>query len=404
MQNRRVWAEIDLDALTSNLQEVRALAGRGKGVMAIVKANAYGHGAVPVAWHLATQGVQALGVGDSEEAMELRRAGISIPILVLGTIIPGELSDVVDHDIAVTVHSSERVRRLEREARRAGRPVSVHLKVDTGMGRLGCAPGIAAEIAKLIRASEFLRFDGLCTHFATPGDPQMTATQVRRFEEVARAILDAGIPLPPRHAAASGAILGQVAPHLDVVRPGIMLYGLSPALSGLGSSDDPRPPPHSGLEPVLTLKSQIIFLKDFEAGAPVGYDGTHVTRRRTRIATLPVGYNDGYPWRLSGKGEVLVRGHRAPVVGRISMDYLTVDVGAVPGVSVGDEVVLVGAAGGERVTVRELADRAGTIPYEILTGLGRRVVRTYRGGASGAETGFTVLKRPGVWESPPAHR
>jgi alanine racemase len=393
MQNRRVWAEIDLDALTSNLRRVRELAGPAKGVMAIVKANAYGHGAVPVAWHLASQGVQALGVGDSEEAMELRRAGISIPILVLGTIIPGELSDIVDHDVAVTVHSSERVRRLEREARRAGRPVSVHLKVDTGMGRLGCAPGIAVEIAGLIRATEFLRFDGLCTHFASATDAQMTATQVRRFEEVARAILDAGIPLPPRHAAASGAILRRVAPHLDLVRPGIALYGLSPA-----------PPHDDALQPVLTLKTQVIFLKDFEAGAPVGYEGTHVTRRRTRVATLPVGYNDGYPWRLSNCGEVVVRGHRAPVVGRISMDYLMVDVGAVPGVSVGDEAVLVGVSGSERVTVKELADRAGTIPYEILTGLGKRVVRTYRGGASGAETGFTVLRRPGVWETPPAHR
>jgi alanine racemase len=394
MQNRRVWAEIDLDALTSNLHRVRELAGDGKGIMAIVKANAYGHGAVPIAWHLASQGVNALGVGDSEEAMELRRAGISIPILILGTIIPGELADVVDHDIAVTVHSSERVRRLGREALRAGRPVSVHLKVDTGMGRLGCAPGIAVEIARLIRATEFLRFDGLCTHFASAADATMTAIQVRRFEEVSRAIEAAGIPLPSRHASASGAVLQQVATHLDLVRPGLVLYGLAPA-----------PPPDPALQPILTLKTQIIFLKDFEAGAPVGYEGTHVTKRRTRVATLPVGYNDGYPWSLSGRGEVLVRGHRAPVVGRISMDYLMVDVGHVPGVSVGDEVVLIGASGAERVTVRELAERAGTIPYEILTRLGKRVVRTFRGGTVAIpEKGFTVLRRPGVWETPPAHR
>ncbi|HEX5139249.1 MAG TPA: alanine racemase [Planctomycetota bacterium] len=402
MQNRRVWAEIDLDALASNLNRVRALAGDGKGIMAVVKANAYGHGAVPIAWNLASQGVNALGVGDSEEAMELRRAGISIPILVLGTIIPGELADVVDHDIAVTVHSSERVRRLGREALRAGRPVAVHLKVDTGMGRLGCAPGIAVEIARLIRATEFLRFDGLCTHFASASDPTMTAIQVRRFEDVSRAIEAAGIPVPPRHAAASGAILERVAPHLEVVRPGIVLYGIPPSLPDTAPPD--RLPPH-GLEPVLTLKTQIIFLKDFEAGAPVGYEGTHVTRCRTRIATLPVGYNDGYPWSLSGRGEVLVRGHRAPVVGRISMDYLMVDVGRVPGVSVGDEVVLIGASGDQRVTVKELADRAGTIPYEILTRLGKRVVRTFRGGTVTApEQGFTVLRRPGVWESPPTHR
>ena len=178
-----------------------------------------------------------------------------------------------------------------------------------------------------------------------------------------------------------------------MVRPGIMLYGISPT-----------PPDPPDLVPALTLKTQIIFLKDFEAGAPVGYEGTFVTPRRTRVATLPVGYNDGYPWSLSGRGEVLVRGHRVPVVGRISMDYLMVDVGSVPGVSVGDEAVLIGASGDERVTARELADRAGTIPYEVLTRLGRRVVRTFRGGVRGAETGFTVLRRPGVWETRATHR
>jgi alanine racemase len=392
MQNRRVWAEIDLDALASNLRHVRSLAD-GKGVMAIVKANAYGHGAVPMAWHLAAQGVSALGVGDSEEAMELRRAGISIPILVLGAVIPGELADVVDHDIAVTVHSSERVRRLAREARRAGRTAAVHLKVDTGMGRLGCSPSAAVEIAQLIHSTEFVRLAGLCTHFSSAGDPDFTALQLRRFEEVSRAIAAAGIPLPPRHAAASAAVLERVAPHLDFVRPGLMLYGLAPASAR-----------QEGLTPVLTLKTQVIFLKDFDAGTPIGYDGTHVTKRPTRMATLPVGYNDGYPYRLSNCGEVLVRGRRAPVAGRVSMDYLMVDVGRIPGVSVGDEVVLVGSSGDERVTVRELAERAGTIPYEILTRLGKRVVRTFRGGVAPPEQGFTVVRRPAVWETPPAHR
>jgi alanine racemase len=393
MQNRRVWAEIDLDALTSNLRRVRELAGPAKGVMAIVKANAYGHGAVPIAWHLAAQGVSALGVGDSEEAMELRRAGISIPILILGAIIPGELADVVDHDIAVTVHSAERVRRLAREGRRAGRPVSVHLKVDTGMGRLGCTPAIAVEIAQLVRDTEFLRLDGLCTHFSSAGDATFTALQMQRFDEVAAAIERASIPLPARHAAASSAILHRVGQGLDLVRPGLMLYGLAPT-----------PALAEGLTPILSLKTQVIFLKDFEAGTPLGYEGTHVTARRTRVATLPVGYNDGYPWRLSGRGEVLVRGHRAPVVGRVSMDYLMVDVGRIPGVSVGDEVVLVGSSGDERVTVAELAERAGTIPHEILTRLGKRVVRTFRGGGTPAEEGFTVVRRPAIWETPRSHR
>jgi alanine racemase len=399
MQNRRVWAEIDLDALSSNLRRARFLAGEGKGIMAIVKANAYGHGAVPVAWHLASQGggargtggVAALGVGDSQEAMELRRAGIAIPIVILGTVVHGELADVVANDIAVTVHSTERVRVLAREARRAGRRVSVHLKVDTGLGRLGCAPGVAVEVARLICATEFLRFDGLCTHFshAAAGGEEFTARQISVFEEVTRGIARAGLPVPPRHASASAAVLRRAAEHLDIVRPGLALYGVPPA-AGLGGD----------LRPILSLKTQVIFLKDFPAGTPIGYERTHVTPRRTRVATLPVGYNDGYPWRLSGRGEVLIRGRRAPVVGRVSMDYLCVDVGHIPGVATGDEAVLIGASGGDCVPVQELAERAGTIPHEILTRLGRRVVRVYRGAEAAAERGFGTVQRPAAAPAP----
>ncbi len=385
MKQSRVWAEIDLDRVTHNLDVVRAHAGPDRRIMAIVKANAYGHGAVPVAWHLATQGVNAVGVGDSQEAIELRRAGLSIPIVILGTVVPGELPDVVAHDIAVTVHSEERVRMLEREARRAHRVVSVHLKVDTGMGRLGCQPRRAAELARLIEGSDYLRFDGLCTHFSSVGDDDdgFTEKQLALFNKVTREIKEQGVPVPPRHVAASGAILARVAPKLDMVRPGIALFGLAPA-----------PAREEALHPALTLKTQVIFLKDFAAGTPIGYARAYVTERRTRIATLPVGYNDGYAFRLGGRADVLIRGVRAPVVGRVSMDYLSVDVGHVPGASVGDEVVLLGRFGDEEVTAEELAERSGTIPYEILTRLGKRVVRVYRGGGSPTETGFAVVRSP----------
>ena len=385
MKQSRVWAEIDLDAIAHNLRYIRKIVGADRGVMAIVKANAYGHGAVPVAWHLATQGVNAVGVGDSQEAIELRRAGLSIPILILGTVVPGELPDVVAHSIAVTVHSEERVRMLEREARRAHRAVSVHLKVDTGMGRLGCQPRRAAALAQLIATSDYLRFDGLCTHFSSVGtdDDGFTAKQITLFNDVTREIKERGVPVPPRHVAASSAILARVAPELDMVRPGIALFGLAPA-----------PAPRRALHPALTLKTQVIFLKDFAAGTPIGYARAYVTERRTRIATLPVGYNDGYAFRLGGRADVLIRGVRAPVVGRVSMDYLTVDVGHVPGASVGDEVVLLGRFGDEEVTAEELAERSGTIPYETLTRLGKRVVRVYRGGGSPAEAGFAVVRDP----------
>jgi len=398
MQPRRVWAEIDLDSITNNLNRLRLHAGAGpdgvnRRIMAIVKANAYGHGAVPIAWHLASQGVDMLGVGDSQEAIELREAGISIPIVVLGAIVPGEMAAVVAHDIEVTVHSGERVRLLEREARRANRSVPVHLKVDTGMGRLGCTPARAPELARLIHESDFLRFVGLCTHFSSVGaEPNaFTQQQVSLFENVCRSIAEAGVPLPPRHASASAAVLTRVASHLDMVRPGLALYGIAP-----------DPDLMEGLSPALTLKTQVIFLKDLPAGAPVGYFRDHITPRPTRIATLPVGYNDGYPWRLKDRGEVLVRGQRAPVVGRVSMDYLMVDVGRIPGVSIGDEVTLLGTSGSRTISAFELAERAGTIPYEILTRLGKRVARVYSSNrATPVQTraripdrGFAVLKRP----------
>jgi alanine racemase len=392
MQPRRVWAEIDLDAISRNLQRLRFLAGADRRVMAIVKANAYGHGAVPVAWHLATQGVDMLGVGDSQEAIELREAGISVPIVILGAIVPGEMAAVVAHDIEVTVHSGERVRLLEREARRANRKVRVHLKVDTGMGRLGCAPERAADIAALIDQSEFLRFVGLCTHFSSVGSQpdEFTQAQVSLFESVSRSIAEAGIALPPRHAASSAAALTRVASHLDMIRPGLALYGIGP-----------DPALQEGLTPALTLKTQVIFLRDLPAGAPVGYFREHVTAQPTRVATLPVGYNDGYPWRLKDRGEVLLRGRRAPVVGRVSMDYLTVDVGRIPGVSVGDEVTLLGTSGDRTISAFELAERSGTIPYEILTRLGKRVARVYHGARPVpppeipvGDRGFAVLRRP----------
>ena len=389
MQHCRVWASIDLDAVSANLRRVRFLAGPRAGVMAIVKANAYGHGAVPLAWHLTSQGVEMLGVGDSQEAIELRRAGIPGRILILGAVVQGELPDVVAHDIGVTVHSTERVRLLEREGRRANRRVSVHLKVDTGMGRLGCAPARAVEIARLIHSCDFLSLDGLCTHFSSVGpDDEFTDRQIAAFDEVCGAIEGSGVPIPMRHAAASAAILARVAPNLDMVRPGLSLYGVAPT-----------PGLQVGLEPALSLGTQIIFLKDFPAGSPIGYERCYVTERRTRIATLPVGYNDGYPFRLGGRGEVLVRGRRAPVVGRISMDYATVDVGHIPGVSVGDEVILIGSAGEESIPVGELAERAGTISYEIFTRIGKRVVRTYRGGGRSREPGFGILRRAEVPET-----
>lgn len=378
MLHQRTWAEIDLAALTHNHASVRQLAGPGVSTMLVLKANAYGHGAVPVAWHLGREGVACLGVGDSTEALELRAAGITAPILILGAIVPGELEDVVRGGILVTVHSGDRVRMLNKVAERSPGRVGIHLKVDTGMGRLGCQPKRAPAIAHEIRRSRRLELQGLCTHLASTG-PECRAEmdrQLERFRGVLRALEAKGIVPRWRHAYASHALAAGLPPEFNLVRPGLSIYGvdLPGALAGR-------------LQPVLSWRTQVAFLKDHPRGSRIGYGGTFVTRRPSRIATLPVGYNDGYRFALSNNAEVLVRGQRCPVVGRVSMDYITVDVTEVQGARVTDVATLVGRDGEACIPVEELARRASTISYEILCGIGQRVRRIYRGAEAAPGTG-----------------
>ena len=373
----RTWAEIDLLALERNLRRVREAAGNAA-VMLVVKADAYGHGAVPVSWHLLSHGVSALGVGDSAEALALRAAGITAPILILGAIVPGEMEDVIRGGISVTVHSGQRVRALARAAERMGAVVKVHLKVDTGMGRLGCAPGRAASICREIERSPHLDLDGIATHLASPGPEgaKDTERQLARFRRVIDDLRREGIEPPWRHALSSGGLLSLPPGEFNLVRPGLAVYGLSPVAAG-----------GNVFEPALSWKTQIVFLRDHRKGARIGYGGTWRAPFACRIATLPLGYNDGYRFSFSNRAHVLVRGARAPVVGRVSMDYVMVDVTHIPGVRVDDEVTLVGRDGAERVGVEDLARWADTIPYEILCGIGRRVLRTYRSGPPAAVAG-----------------
>jgi alanine racemase len=389
MQHARTWAEVDLGALERNLAAVRA-AAPGASVMLVVKADAYGHGAVPVAWHLLRHGATHLGVGDSTEALALRAAGITAPILILGAIVPGEADDVVRDGVSVTVHSTTRVRDLQRQAERLGARVKVHLKVDTGMGRLGCAPERALGIAREIRRSARLDFEGVSTHLAStaPEDSARAGLQLRRFRAVLDALRREGIDPPWKHAIASGGLESFPAPELNLVRPGIAVYGVRPPGSRLV------------LEPALSWKTQVAFLRDHRKGARIGYGGTWRAPRRARIATLPVGYNDGYRYAFGNRARVLVRGREAPVVGRVSMDYVMVDVTDVPAARVGDDVVLLGRDGDLRIGAEDMATWAETVPYEILCGLGRRVVRIYvetpapasRAGSSAPERPAPVLE------------
>ena len=363
----RVWAEIDLDRITHNLEVCRRLLSGRCRVLGVVKADAYGHGAIPIASALERSGVTMLGVGDSQEAIRLRESGIVAPILVLGAVVDGEVPDLIRHGVTPTVHSPDRIETFDRLARKLDVPLTVHLLVDTGMARLGVTPSRALNHLRAIEASSHLRLGGVGTHLAAPGDDlAFTGEQIAEFRAVIEAAAREGIHPPRLHVVSSQALTRYPDAHFDMARIGGYLYGLS-------SGELPI-----GVEPVLSLYTQVVYLRDVPEGTPVGYGSTFVTRRKSRIATLPVGYHDGLSHALSNRAEVLVRGRRAPVIGRVTMDYVTVDVTDVPGAAIGDRVTIIGADGGERVTARELAERSLTIPYEIPCQLGNRVQRYFR--------------------------
>lgn len=368
----RAWADIDLDALAHNLAVIRRKAGAGTRIMLVVKADAYGHGAVAIANHAVRCGIAALGVSTSAEALELRQAGVRLPILVLGTIIDDEAADAIRGDVHIALHSSDRRAMLQELARSLGRRAKVHLKIDTGMRRLGVLPSRALDLLREIRSSSHLELAGVMTHVSASegAHASSTAEQARLFESVLREARAQNLLAGWIHVANSACIFTDLRPRYDTVRPGISAYGVLPSdLPGAGD-----------LRPILSMRTQIVFLKDVPAEAAVGYGSTWSATRATRIATLPVGYNDGVPWRLSNRGCVLVRGQRAPIVGRVSMDYIMVDVGHIPGVHVGDVATLIGTDGSETISVEEIAQHAGTISYEITCSVGKRVQRRYVGG------------------------
>jgi alanine racemase len=362
MRGYRVWAEIDLAALRHNIAVIRRALDPRTRMMAVVKADAYGHGALPIAWTALDAGCEMLGVGDSGEALHLREGGIPGPILILGAIVEEEVARVVQFDVSVTVHSPDLLPLLDEEARRRHRILRVHLKVDTGMARLGTSPARALDVARTILDCPNLQFEGLSTHLASAANPEATREQLDLFRSVVDELARDGIQPPILHATNSTGVFTCPEAHFDMVRPGIAMYGIDPG---------PFAALKIPLKPVLSLKTQIAYLKGIVEGAPIGYDGRWRSDRPTKIATCPAGYNDGYPYALSNRAEAIVRGHRVPVVGTVTMDYVMLDVGAIPDVAVGDTVTLIG----DGIRVEELARKAGTIPYEVTCGLGRRVGR-----------------------------
>jgi alanine racemase len=371
-RERPTRIRVDLDALTHNLRALRAHAGVP--VMAIVKANAYGHGLVPVGLHLQAQGVERLGVAFLEEGVALRRAGVVVPILVLGGIFGPQAAALIAHDLEITVSSLDKLRQVEAAAAAAGRRAVVHLKIDTGMERIGVHSYHAGPFVEAAVASRWCEIRGVYSHLACADDPASAATprQLERFLEACAHFERIGAPMPIRHLANSGGVLHFPDTHLDMVRPGIALYGVLPEPTARAPVD---------LRPALSLLSQVVYFKVVPAGQPVSYGGTWAPARDTRVVTIPIGYGDGWPRALSSRGDVLVRGHRRPIVGRICMDQFMVDLGPDGTAYNEDEVVLIGAQDGEAIRCEDVATAAGTIPYEILVNLNTRIPREYVGGA-----------------------
>lgn len=362
---RATVVEIDLDAVRHN---VRRLTPPGSLVMAVVKSGAYGHGAVPVAKAALDGGATWLGVALVEEGLELREGGIDVPILVLSELPRGSEKDALTSGLTPTVYSEEGVAAVAEAARAVGRSTAVHLKLDTGMHRVGVWPPHAAPSFARRIVDAGLSVEGLWTHFATSeSDDHTTREQLGLLLEAAAAVRAAGIEPALLHAANSAATIRLPETHLDLVRPGAAIYGLA---AGPGLDD--------GLQPALTWRSAVTMVKRLPAGERISYGHTYALERETTIATVPVGYEDGYARLLSNRGEVLIRGARRRVAGTITMDQLLVDCGD-DDVASGDDVVLLGAQGGERITAEELAGHIGTIGYEIVCAISERVPREYRG-------------------------
>ena len=361
---------VDLDAMAANLGAIRAHAGVP--VMPIVKANAYGHGLVPVARHLQAQGAERFGVAFVEEGIALREAGIRVPILVLGGIFAPQVTQFLAHDLEITVSSLSKLRQVEATAEAMGRRAAIHLKIDTGMERIGVHSDSAGPFIEAAVRSRWCEVRGVYSHLACADDPAspMTALQLERFLEACGHFERLDAPMPVRHLANSGGILHFPETHLDMVRPGILLYGVLP---------DADARAEVAVRPALSLVSQVVYFKVVRAGRSVGYGATWTPGRDTRVITVPIGYGDGWPRALSSRGQVLIRGRRHPLVGRVCMDQFMVDIGGDSAFNE-DAVVLVGEQDGEAIRVEEVAGAAGTIPYEILVQLNERIPREYRGG------------------------
>lgn len=373
VHHRPTWAEIDLDALAANFHIVKDLVRPDVQAMAVVKANAYGHGAVECARRLEKEGAAWFGVALPEEGIELRDSGITRPILCLAGFWDGQAAACIQHRLVPVVYRLDLIEKLDTAARDAGIIADVHVKIDTGMGRLGVRFDEVAEFASALKRFDHIRVDGLMTHFAAADDPiceTLTEDQIKRFENVTQLFRAQGFAPTLVHCANSAAIFSHPDAPGNMVRPGGVLYGVWRDILPVSTENH-------GLRSVMSLHSRIVLLKWVPQGETIGYGCTFEASRKSLVATVPIGYNDGYLRGLSNRSHVIVRGAYAPVVGRISMDLTILDVTSVPGVELGDAVTLLGRVGDLDIPAEELATIARTLSYEVTCGIGERVPRVF---------------------------
>src|SRR6185436_6059457 len=365
-ESRPTWADIDLRAFERNVDAIGARLPPGSRLIAVLKANAYGHGAVELARRCRPDRVAMIATALLEESLALRDAGITLPLFVLGPLKEAQIRIALEREIQIGVPGPEELEAVARVARE--RDVAVHLKLDTGMGRMGVVESELPRVMELLRGAPRLRVASIYSHLANAGDPgdPFTGEQIARFRTLVATLREAGIDAPLHHIANSAATMRGLVEPGDYVRVGIALFGAEPL-----ERDSQR------LEPLHPSRTEIVRLKDLPPGHAIGYGTTFRTRRASRIATLPVGYADGYNRLLSNRGEVLVRGRRAPVVGRVSMDLVTIDVTGIGDAALGDEVVLLGRQGTDEIPVEELAAKVDTIGYEVFCNISARVPRVY---------------------------
>lgn len=369
----RVYARIDLDAIAYNMEQMKQRIDGHTQIMAVIKTDAYGHGAVQVAQMLEKYDyIWGFAVATLDEAVVLRVEGIRKPILVLGCIFPDQYMEMLDNEIRMNVYTEEMAREIANMARREGKTAYLHIKLDTGMGRLGFSIGEeSVEAITRINKLSHVKMEGVFTHFAKADEKDKTFTkkQIREFEYMTETLKEKGVLFEYEHCANSAAIIDVPEAKFDIVRAGISTFGLYP------SEEVDKEAVH--LKPALALKSHVAFVKEIDPGTPVSYGGTFVAEEKMKIATIPVGYGDGYPRALSGVGYVLIRGKRAPILGRICMDQFMVDVTDIDGVSFGDKVTLIGRDGNEYLSVDMLGELSGRFNYEFICDLGKRIPRVY---------------------------